>query len=691
MKRKWRKYLLIPAVLTSGLIISTAKPSMALETSNLRLSAEVDVNNVIDGTPGFDANNDPGNDENAHNDIVRSNDIVTTPIKIVVNTADGSVQNNIKVKIQAIIENNKIGNTSKATFNDPSKTEMDEQTKTVTFTDTYTLTSTGQAISFPINSLANGVDNGSTYRIKYRVTVLDDKGNPTNIVKEFEYDKDITISSRVNIGSALYVPGDSNGIRSEGLIGEEFEGKDAANRTTTINAGVFAQPLPGRKDLKGAAAPTGDITYTFEKSATVAWDGGTRDPLDLTGKDRNAAISLGDAGGYYSDATLYSEQREQNIDVIDGKNGFYAKLGIQDWGYSGTPGFIRTSNGIYNPFSSPSLSTGKNLTYANRTYNVMGSSGKWSTETLDNTTISGTISGYTNNGYPAGSAYQWDRTKATDLVGKRNYISVGNFLMRDVNEYAYGRDQNPHNKNNTLTSTYKLTVTSYKDAQGNTYPLNNSSIVNINYRNLAPGNIIVSGNWNDNTKSTAFTHKDNGDGLWLNYGDGIAPNDSSRSARIVASLRTGSQSIISDGARFIIKWNPQFANIDKDATAHKNAKSNETIPSGYAISKNGKTTYGEQLGFLYQYGVLKDQTKKSDFSYVKNAAYDTDYVWFDDYNTAKQNGEVSAVMFAADMKMTATNAFAGPLMTIHDDNYYTNQQPDGSYNFATWVITQYNL
>lgn len=59
----------------------------SLETSTGDYSAEVDVNNIADGTPGFDTNNDPGNDANEHNGIVRSNDIVTTPINVV-NTAD---------------------------------------------------------------------------------------------------------------------------------------------------------------------------------------------------------------------------------------------------------------------------------------------------------------------------------------------------------------------------------------------------------------------------------------------------------------------------------------------------------------------------------------------------------------------------------------------------------------------------
>jgi len=668
----------------------------ALDTSKLKLSAEVDVNNVLDGTPDFDADNNPGNDSSAQNGIVRSNDVVTTPLKLVVNTTDGSLMKNIKLKVEAIIEDNKIGNTSKATFDQPTKTTMDNNTKTVTFTDIYTMSSTGQAVSFPITALANGVDNGTKFKMKYRVTVLDENNQPTSVVKEFTYNREFTISSKVNIGVEMHLSPTNQGVRSEGLIISDFPGKDLANTTVSLTAGVFARPLAGRTNLKGSAAPTGDITYTMTKGGRVSWDNEGSVPLDLNSTDKNAKLIIGDGGGfYYSSAYSYQKQRELGIDVVDGSQGFYVKNGVTNWGYiTDAPGWVFESNGNYMPYSGVNPDNNQNQVTAQYVHNVLGSSGHWSVDydNMTNTSFSGVISGYSNAGYPQGSAAAYAVTgDHTDLKRKNyNVFSVGNFLFRDVNEYAHNHALNPNNKDNTLISSYTMRVTSYKDATGNTYPIDASYTKELSHRNLGPGQYIVSGHWHDRTTGYAFNHRWNGDGSWNQFGDGIAPNDSSDKTMIVVSVRTALESPFLDGVRYVIKWNPAFASIDRDAKSNQSWRANAEISSGYTISKTGSKTYGGQKDYSYTFGVLKDQSKVRDFAYVRAAKYDEDYNWFANYDEAKRAGQVSAIMVAFDAKLINSNYMYTPYMTIHDDNYYTNKQPDGSWNFATWDIYGYN-
>lgn len=75
-----------------------------LDTKDFVLDVSIDKSKIRDGTPDFDADDDPGHDSSAHNSIVRTKDTVIIPLKLTINPKKDTIKN-ITLKTTVKIQN----------------------------------------------------------------------------------------------------------------------------------------------------------------------------------------------------------------------------------------------------------------------------------------------------------------------------------------------------------------------------------------------------------------------------------------------------------------------------------------------------------------------------------------------------------------------------------------------------------
>lgn len=73
-----------------------------LDTKEFVLDASIDKSKIRDGTPDFDADDNPGHDSSAHNGIVRIKDTVTIPLKLTINPKKDIIKK-LRVKMSLLV------------------------------------------------------------------------------------------------------------------------------------------------------------------------------------------------------------------------------------------------------------------------------------------------------------------------------------------------------------------------------------------------------------------------------------------------------------------------------------------------------------------------------------------------------------------------------------------------------------
>lgn len=229
---------------------------------------------VKDGTAPFDANNDPGNDQNDQNKIVRSFDTVTYPLKVTINPKNVDKLEDIVLLMSGTLDGGIADKRVNAKFAVGGKEDM--ATETVSFVQEYTVKQTGNSVMIPIAIETQGAEPGATLKPNITVEVISIGGKTidgSSVKTTFTNLPGVTVSARVNIKPIL-----NTGLAGQGIPYFPLAGitRDESERRNThaLSVAWGVERLPGKTDMRGATFPdpSGVINYRLDMSGRVAYD-----------------------------------------------------------------------------------------------------------------------------------------------------------------------------------------------------------------------------------------------------------------------------------------------------------------------------------------------------------------------------------------------------------------------------------
>lgn len=169
--------------------------------------ASIKNSSITDGTAPFDDNNDAGNDNSAHNNVCRTFDTITYPLKVTVNPKKNVNLSNIKVQITGKLKNGVTADRVNASFSTANGGTTDIDKRTATMKQEYTVTKTGQAVSLPIVVETKAAENGTviTPKLNVKVTAVTKDGKETtqNVGVVIDTLPSVKISGKVSVGTQL--------------------------------------------------------------------------------------------------------------------------------------------------------------------------------------------------------------------------------------------------------------------------------------------------------------------------------------------------------------------------------------------------------------------------------------------------------------------------------------------------------
>ncbi|MBO1305995.1 hypothetical protein JZO70_07475 [Enterococcus sp. 669A] len=563
--------------------------SPSARNTTLSMTAELYERDIVDGTESFDDDSSPGNDDDPNNQIVRSFDTITYPLKMTINDSAGGTLQNIKVRITGILHNGIVNGRTNAVFTDHSTN--DTTNNTVTYEDEYTITSSSSAITYPIIVSVLGADHGVSLHPEFHVQVISVDGvdvTAENIEESFTDIAPRTVSSKVSIAPKI----SSGTIRyaSETIITESAY--DENHRTIPIGVELMAVPLAGKTDIKGAAFPSGDLKMKLSLNGRVVWDNAEGNPgpvqqLDFDGVDQapfivdyhNNTYGRGPNGisqnpNTWSNAASVEYRQAQFND----SRSYWAGSNIAD-------------RETYN---------GTNSVYSSGRYGIDGFDLKNDVEIdVSDYEIGDSFPTWRADGYTGRVVYTPQEKVFTNQT-------LGLLLPDD---YAYEGRLNPDNRHNTLY--YRATLT-FVEEDGT----EKTNTTEFSMRNEIPGlNGALSSIFKNPDTGLAFGKYDISNDIHP-YGDGQAVNG----AKVALSGGGGfGDSASNGGYQYLQKWNTDSFQMKADDFA-----SNETMLKKIHIF--GRISNNTPLNEGYWYGI----SKKSNPNTLKNLKNATikDYDWF---------------------------------------------------------------
>lgn len=610
-------------------------------SSSLTLHAELNEAEIVDGTEDFDANNQPGNDASPNNQIVRSFDTITYPIKMTLNDSSGGTLNNIRVKVTGTLHNGIVAGRTNAVFADHSNN--DYTNNTVTFEDEYVVGATGNAVTFPVIVNVLGADNGTMLQPEFHVQVLSIDGvdvTSEQIRADFTQVIPRTVSSKVSIAPKI-----SSGtvkFASQTLI--TAGAYDKNHRTVPLGVELMAVPLPGKTDIKGAAFPQNDLQMKLTITGRVVWDNNTHPThtLDFDGIDRSP---------YVVD--------HHNFVVNTGTNLISSNPGT--WSNSANVEYQQREFNDSRSYWAGSKMTDK------ASYNEINSIWDSGSYRIDQYDLKQEVTIDVIN-YQIGATYPVRR--ADGYAGRTVYSPNEKvFTNQNVdvllpNDYAYQGNLNPDNYDNTLY--YKATL-SYTDQEGDT----KNSSTEFSIRNEIPGiKGSLSANFKNPDTGLPFGKYSIANDIDP-YGDGQAVSG----AKVALSGGgTFGDTRVDGGYQYLQKWNTDAFQMKSDDFAANEA----LLPAAPAFGSIGLP----DTGYSYWYGI----SKKSQPNTLENlkTANVTDYDWYDGATiAANQSYEaVGAVLIdrrmpiARTWKYNASNGKKGVQLTIVTEKLGARTQED---------------
>lgn len=289
--------------------------TQAGNTGGLNVYGAIDNDDVIDGTlspnESWDTTDGDGKDSGPHNKIVRSNDSVNFPYKVVINPSDGKVHKNLTVRVTGKLiamngkyqsqdpsdgsfSGNEVG-TQVAQFAQGSKSNNDgnpneEGFSNFLFDQTYPVSSSSQGLTVPVVVNTLSAQDKDFFKIVLQATVYD--GSAALQTTESTSDN-ITISAHPNVQMFM-----TEGGRMD-LNWYKPDGKDFNGFGTLVSLAAGVVPLAGRQDMKGATAPKSRMTAQVTQQARFFANGNVLDKehgggSDVTSWDSNNSETIKD-------------------------------------------------------------------------------------------------------------------------------------------------------------------------------------------------------------------------------------------------------------------------------------------------------------------------------------------------------------------------------------------------------------
>ena len=308
------------ALLVAGLIcwINEAK---AIPVNKSYISA-FEIKNTIDGSAPFDADNNPGNDQNSSNGICRTFDHVAYNLSYITKLMSGEA---------AVSENWLLDRKYTYTYSDGTTSSTWDATKTVTKQTLVgrrhlTVNETGSnaipgAGSLSAGLLIKAAKHGQKITPSFTIYM---EGNDASLKKTTASDT-ITVSAapRYDIEVGRHVGGDPLAWfnTQNGTIGETKTAGAVRGRLEVYGIMVGLYNTDADHGLKGVELPSGDITFDITLKEKVNVDGGG--VRDVTNEE-----------GYRPFIWDYNENKAQGMDAKGHLNRQMAYvLTAQQWRY----------------------------------------------------------------------------------------------------------------------------------------------------------------------------------------------------------------------------------------------------------------------------------------------------------------------------------------------------------------------
>jgi|GEM_PF-3286257 conserved repeat domain len=247
-----------------------------------------DVKNVLTGTAGMDADNNPGNDMSADNDIVRSFDTVMYPLTINLEDMTGGILGNVKVRISATVSGgvSTDGRFLNASFGSGWGGSYDLSTGAVMMSRDVVITSTGSDSEYNIPLNIHGATHGTKIQTTFTLQMLEATDTESGGVIDMTLESgpevvvtdEITVSSKVNLSARV--------AKSDYDVSIDFDKytQTTGNLAAAIKfhgIAVSIEPVNGRTNLIGSAYPTDEVVLTLDSKIYKRFGGGAPTELIL--------------------------------------------------------------------------------------------------------------------------------------------------------------------------------------------------------------------------------------------------------------------------------------------------------------------------------------------------------------------------------------------------------------------------
>jgi len=278
----------------------------AVEESPVKMVAKVE--GILTGIATMDEDNEPGNDESAENDVVRSFDTVLYPLSINVSSTDGKTYKSIKMKVSASVKNgvSADGRFVNAVFDSFWNGTFDLDIQKSVMEKEVSIVSTGAYAEYNIPLNIQGASHGTKIETEFTVELLsaiDEDGNEINLKELGELGeiindpiiiptKEISISSKVNLSAKF--------AKSNSDLSVDF---DKYTDTTGNPEGLIKfhgiaisiEPVNNRKNMIGSAYPTNNVEVKL-KSIIERTDNNTGVKSELNFVSETRPITIFDYG-----------------------------------------------------------------------------------------------------------------------------------------------------------------------------------------------------------------------------------------------------------------------------------------------------------------------------------------------------------------------------------------------------------
>lgn len=626
-------------------------------TENFDFEAFINHDNVRDGTEPFDKDNAAGNDMDDHNKIVRSFDSVTYPLKVTINPKKVDKLENIKLRLTGTLEGGIEDGRANARFAVGGVEDMSKGT--VSFTQEYTITQTGNSVMIPVSIEVQGARPGAVLQPKLKVEVVSVDGVALKdpVATTFNSLPSVEVSAKVNIR-----PLAGAGLAGQGIPYYPYSAivPDTKEKWNTHAMSVTwsADKLPGKTDLRGATFPDpkGKIKYRIVTNGFVTWD----------------------AAPVRTDTVQYDfEKKDLPVAVLDHQEIYpvSAKVGAAGSFMDGIPYNYRYGGNYTAPRSK--MSDFRPGTIDKVGYHSVWDSGKWS---LGGPSVSKSQVVYEgeNTGFTIGSTFPYYR--ADGWSGSPLYtqdvraFSSHAFLIRMSNEY---RINGPLNKDNLANNAYyraTVILDKYVAPDGDETVFNKSASMSFDERNNPNGSYSV--------QNTFFAYPSGRELGTPNIGwSEISKGDASTlvGENVYLNTSLGSSVPSPGGFRALTRWNTDSFEL---TAAFAKAGKDSIMAYGY-YDQNINRVVNDAKTQDVLFGVQKFPKSENRWQdWVKKGI--DDYDWYKTYDEAIKHGAVGSLQnnVTAPAGPKWTTAGRIPLRVKHENIGVGSVTKDGTYNLS---------